>query len=210
MADAMSLGPYVIWDLIQRRGRSKLMHDEASAFGINNTFTIIKQHAGTKDYYHFACRQYQQSINQEYLQHLDQLELFILYFRDKVFSSKSLRQAYDISINLDKQAGKYDTIEENEAGSMPLTSLDIPECRKYVCRTDAALSPREMQVLLWLDNGKTLDEIALILGISLSTINKHIDSAKHKLGCYTLFQLGKRTSELFKNTLPHLKRSLIK
>ncbi|OYU86100.1 MAG: LuxR family transcriptional regulator [Bradyrhizobiaceae bacterium PARB1] len=44
------------------------------------------------------------------------------------------------------------------------------------------LSPREFDCLLWAGEGKTDWEISVILGISRSTVTKHISSAREKLG----------------------------
>lgn len=51
------------------------------------------------------------------------------------------------------------------------------------------LTEREREVLQWLVFGKTLDEIALILDISHSTVRFHLSQAREKLGGYTLPQL---------------------
>jgi DNA-binding CsgD family transcriptional regulator len=44
-----------------------------------------------------------------------------------------------------------------------------------------ALSPREVEVLTWLAQGKSGPEIAIILGISTCTVRLHIQSTKRKL-----------------------------
>ncbi|MBC9877663.1 LuxR family transcriptional regulator [Bradyrhizobium sp. INPA01-394B] len=49
-----------------------------------------------------------------------------------------------------------------------------PTCNK-------TLSPRELDCLLWAGEGKTDWEISVILGISRSTVTKHITSAREKL-----------------------------
>ncbi len=51
-----------------------------------------------------------------------------------------------------------------------------------------ALSPREIQCLSWVAQGKDAGAIAIILGISEHTVRDYCKSAKHKLGCATLFQ----------------------
>ena len=48
--------------------------------------------------------------------------------------------------------------------------------------TPSGLSRRETQVLVWLSRGKSLPEVALILGISIGTSKTHLDRAKAKLG----------------------------
>lgn len=49
-------------------------------------------------------------------------------------------------------------------------------------RVSRNLTPREWDCLLWAGEGKTDWEISMILGISRSTVTKHITAAREKLG----------------------------
>lgn len=51
--------------------------------------------------------------------------------------------------------------------------------------TDAALTPRETEVLSWLAKGKTNKDIGDILGMSHRTVNKHLEHVFEKLGVET-------------------------
>ncbi|RYF74849.1 MAG: response regulator transcription factor [Comamonadaceae bacterium] len=51
--------------------------------------------------------------------------------------------------------------------------------------TDAALTPRETEVLSWLAKGKTNRDIGEILGMSPRTVNKHLEHIFEKLGVET-------------------------
>ena len=44
------------------------------------------------------------------------------------------------------------------------------------------LSPREQQVAEWVGEGKSNEEIAVILGISAHTVKNHLDKIFRKLG----------------------------
>jgi len=44
------------------------------------------------------------------------------------------------------------------------------------------LTPREAEILLWVSQGKTNPEIAVILGIGLTTVKKHLEATFAKLG----------------------------
>jgi DNA-binding response OmpR family regulator len=50
---------------------------------------------------------------------------------------------------------------------------------------EAALTPRETEVLTWLARGKTNRDIADILGMSHRTVNKHLEHIFQKLGVET-------------------------
>jgi DNA-binding CsgD family transcriptional regulator len=49
-------------------------------------------------------------------------------------------------------------------------------------RAEYALSPRERECLLWIAEGKTYWETAVILGLSEHTVRCYLESARHKLG----------------------------
>jgi DNA-binding CsgD family transcriptional regulator/CheY-like chemotaxis protein len=51
--------------------------------------------------------------------------------------------------------------------------------------TEAALTPRETEVLSWLAKGKTNRDIGDILGMSHRTVNKHLEHIFEKLGVET-------------------------
>src|SRR5204862_596476 len=57
-------GDIVIWDHLERVGLSKKMHDEASAFGVKHTFSIIEKNPTYTDVFHFAADVNDVYINQ--------------------------------------------------------------------------------------------------------------------------------------------------
>lgn len=60
-----------------------------------------------------------------------------------------------------------------------LVVKDLPACAR---KPNTHLSCREIEVLKYSADGKTADEIAIILSLSVSTIQFHIRGAIHKLG----------------------------
>lgn len=63
----------------------------------------------------------------------------------------------------------------------------VVEEKQTVCGTDSllrlGLSVREVDVLKWVCEGKQNREIAIILGISVKTVSRHLESIFEKLGC---------------------------
>ena len=55
-------------------------------------------------------------------------------------------------------------------------------------RADWPLSPREVQCLSWAARGKTMWEIAQILGIGQTSVKTHMDNARRRLGAATIIQ----------------------
>jgi len=64
----------------------------------------------------------------------------------------------------------------------PLPLNASPETDRLL---QAALTPRETEVLTWLARGKTNRDIAEILGMSHRTVNKHLEHIFEKLGVET-------------------------
>lgn len=62
---------------------------------------------------------------------------------------------------------------------------DAPDALSASRLAEAALTPRETEVLAWLAKGKTNRDIADILGMSHRTVNKHLEHIFEKLGVET-------------------------
>lgn len=202
------IGDTVIWDLLDLKGNSLSMHKRASEFGINHTFSIIRQHGDYKDCYQFATSHVNASINAEYLSKREQLELFILHFTDRINHHRSLKKIYDVKFRINSRVAKYDA---GLCRSQNLSDdiVDVGSCKKFMTPSQQVLTTRELQVLMWLRLGKTGREIACILGISESTIRKHIDASKRKFKCENMLQLGCALAEFFGEALPQVTTSLI-
>ncbi len=64
----------------------------------------------------------------------------------------------------------------NSAASIDLKQAETP----------VQLSQREEQCLIWAARGKTYQEVADIVGVSLGSVKTHLDTARHKLRCINL------------------------
>lgn len=61
----------------------------------------------------------------------------------------------------------------------------IQEVPDFACLRDRGLTVRECEVLSWIARGKRDGEIAIILGISVRTVNQHVRGILAKLGVET-------------------------
>jgi DNA-binding NarL/FixJ family response regulator len=68
------------------------------------------------------------------------------------------------------------------------------------------LTPRAAEALLWLAQGKTNSDIATILGITESTVKKHVQEMFEKLGIETRGAATLRALEVL-STIPHVSSS---
>src|SRR4029077_8387688 len=64
------------------------------------------------------------------------------------------------------------------------------------------LTPRAAEALLWLAQGKTNSDIASILGITESTVKKHVQEMFDKLGVETRGATTVRALEMLGSLLP--------
>lgn len=177
---------YILWDLLPLSGKTKDLDEDAKAMDMAHTFTIIKQIGETKECFHFSGNTANDSINGMYMQYAEFLENFILYYKEKINANNELSQIYQDYTKLDAIDSGYYLENANQT-----ELVNPPSAGKFILDINQpGLSKREISCLYWLSQGKTMDEIALILHISHRTVRAHIENAKDKLQCQTLFQLG--------------------
>lgn len=98
--------------------------------------------------------------------------------------------------NIRNDAGYWSRVEEFFAEHLDAT-VDVglcPECEKKVfgaqegAGSHSPLSARETEVLAWISRGKSTGDIALLLGITESTVKFHVKSIMRKLDVVTRSQ----------------------
>lgn len=194
MAQSRMTEQYIIWDTIERVKESNELSQDFYSFSLGHTFTILQQNDKKKDYFHFAGKLGDTSINDSYLRNLDLLKKFILYFKNKVSTHKELKQGFEIRFEIPKEdSGFFVSTESNE----PVFEFNksTPLDRFYLS-IDQYITQREAECLHWLFLGKTIDQIALILNIAPRTVKAHIKNIKVKFNCQNQFQLGALYSQL--------------
>ena len=60
------------------------------------------------------------------------------------------------------------------------------------------LTPRESEILFWIAQGKTSPEIAIILGMQICTVKKHVENILPKLGVETRLAAALQAQELLR------------
>ncbi len=181
---------YILWDLINVDKQSLALQEDCQGHNINHLFTIVQVGNKNKEYFHFATEANLPSINNRYLQNLDVLNRFILYFKDKISSHKSLAKSHDYKFSISDQKANFYTQTESVALDPSNLMQEFSLTRIAFNDQGDYLTHREFECLHWLSLAKTIDQIALLLNITTRTVNAHIANIKEKTGCYTLFQLG--------------------
>lgn len=196
MAKNDDLGKYVLWDSLECSGKSQQMNKDAEEFNIRHSFTIIDVNNEGKNYYHFSTHLPGKSINHEYLRNLELLKLFILHFNEQIKKSKILSNAHHIKYGINNDVSGFVIKNERNINFDHARSEFLQAMRINFPNVNHEISLREIEILSWLHQGKTLSQIADILKIKEITIKKHISNIKSKTDCYTQFQLGEYFSHL--------------
>jgi DNA-binding CsgD family transcriptional regulator len=195
LAEKKLIGNHVVWDSLDRHGKTKQMEFEAAQLGVQHTFSIIEHSQQGEDYYHFSTHLSDPTINQIYLSNIDLLKYFIRHFNESVNSDKSLSHAHNIHFTPDYQHGKY-SFKRNNLISLSeyermefINSLNINQetveknkllqTLKNCC---GEISSREAQVLLLMIKGKSARAIADDLNLSCRTVEHYIVNLKFKTG----------------------------
>ncbi len=179
---------YLLWDTIPITADTRKLEDDFNSCDYAHTFSIMNKSANGLDCYHFATSVGNDSMNGKYFQLLDPLKQFISYFKDKTLSDPALAHAYDLSVSMHKETGKFH--KEVSGLAIPQFKELIQNDRHYALSGHQYLTTREVESLYWLSQGKTYEEAALILNISARTIKAHVEAVKQKTGAQNLFQLG--------------------
>lgn len=178
---------HISWDMMQQNDNLSELYSDFYSLSLGHSFTIIQVEKGIKHYYHFSGDLNNPGINEVYFRHYDFLKQFILYFTEQVNARRKFSQAYDIKFS----------VEENNNNNQTNQNPPLPITRTYISH-NIYLTPREMECLHWLSQGKTIEEIAMILSVAKSTIKAHVAAAKEKLSCKNLFQLGLSYQDVWK------------
>lgn len=186
MAKTVDLGKYVLWDDLKLNGSSEKLFREAREFGVDHTFTIIETNNDAKNYYHFSSNLLGKSINQEYLQQLDLLHLFIQYFNQQLTESSHLNQAFSTNFSLTADSADF-VMRNSRARESFLQQIKVASYQSI-------LTKREIDCLLLTLQGKTAKLIAKELGISHRTVEEHLATIKYKMN-------ARSKSELFEKAL---------
>ncbi len=185
---------YFLWDLVTRVGQTEKMYQLGMSLGVGHVFTIIEENGEQKDWYHFATKPGKNYMNEFYLQHIDLLEQFIVYFKDQLLINNLLNRSYSISCKPLKRDSDY-YIKEKSLFEMDKLSInefltDINAKQKDNNPKTLQLPQREMQCAYLLLNGNTTKEISAQLNISPRTVEIYFERLKGRLGCKNKIQLA--------------------
>lgn len=185
---------FVLWDYFEYTNCTQYVRE---SMNIDHGITLIENNMNSCEFWHFASTRENSKIISYYLNNLDSLKLFTLYFKDK---------AQNLIIKAEK----------NKIIIMPTDKILVPRERTVpdiksitrfkehllsssadfdsTCHVDdnylkQLLSQRELETLFYVLQGKTAKEVARILNLSFRTVEGYIDNIKIKYNCRTKSEL---------------------
>ena len=189
--------PYLLWDACNKMPPDSelAIKDAIVNFNLGSTLTISRYSQTWTDRFDFTAPRNTKRINEIFLNNLCEFDQFINYYLDTM--SDLIRRAHNAR---DYLPYSIELCSDNPKNFIPqriLHALNFNSSKQLISNpSKPILTKRELECLYWLNYGKTVPEIALILQISYRTVEKFISNIKCKFNCRTFFQLGQITHRL--------------
>jgi DNA-binding CsgD family transcriptional regulator len=154
----------------------EVLYNYKNLLNIHNPIYLFEKHENYYDSFWFASKKDDPSIYNFYLNNMNVLERFKLYFKDK--AEKLILETFKNQLIIPKKMWC------NISKKSPITIEKniIPNLQINKVNFSPILSKKEIEVTQWLARGRTFKEIAKILQISPRTIEHHINNIKRKTG----------------------------
>lgn len=172
--------------LFNNKEQNDLDNNLKRLFNISQSVTYLEKNLNFLEVFRFFS-------NDKNIYHINQTTLvhFIYYFREKM--QKFIAQAKQESFFVPEEKSFFDNKfvenENNCVQCMPINRYYFPENTNYI-------TIRERDCLYWCAQGKSSEEISLILGISKRTVENNIQKIKEKLNCCKQTQLARAALKL--------------
>lgn len=171
-----------------KKGLQEQLNSQHELFGLGNEFTIIKRHKDYIEYFHFYADSNTPGMENFYINNIELLEQFILYFINTARTFINKADASPLLKPWRKQ--EESTLQQKHIPIFPnidkkLLLKDITPKRLFLCAEprNVYLTKREIDCAKLVVQGKMNRAIAEILFISHRTVETHIESLKTKTNC---------------------------
>lgn len=169
-------------------------------FDSDNGITLIESGPDYCEFYFFSSSKNNYNIINFYINNLDILKRFILYFKEQ---SHDLIKKSEKNRIITQNILQYRPHNEEKILDSVLSQSEIQEL-KFAFNQETSiknqnsivrklekyqLTEREIDVINYLTKGKTAKQTARYLIISNRTVEKHLENIKKKLGCENKMQI---------------------
>lgn len=181
---------FVLWQTLNQH---KVFHDGRELFNCDNGITLVIRHEDCCEFYHFGSLPKHAHMPNFYLNNLDLLQRFILYFqaKGKELIRKAQKERFMIPNHYSCHE-KNDTLSKKIAPEVLDQFIEKTQLKRFKLQGNLSgieLSEKECQILLHILEGHGVKEIAAVTGRSLRTIETHLGRIKKKLNCKTTVEM---------------------
>ncbi|MGE3920643.1 MAG: response regulator transcription factor [Gammaproteobacteria bacterium] len=171
---------------------------DMQAFNIFNGITIIQAHKEFIEYFYFGAKSHETHMNNFYINNLDLLHNFILFFKDQanelISLSKNIKHRLILPEVLKQESTEtisyYESIKNIKHDQVfEINKITYDHFGSY-------LTKREVDCACEIIQGLSNTEIGEKLFISKRTVDIHVVNLKSKLNCDKKSQLIKKLFEL--------------
>ncbi len=179
---------YVLWnnslDVPREEKYARFIEDSCN-HNIWHGFTIYKKHETSVEAWHFATVKENYEIVNFYINRLDLLHHFILYFKDKAGKLIDTTDPDKLIVSEDRSSlngsDKKPWVEKQIENFMHQTTV-----QRFSLNTNRGviiISKREAECMFHLSANKTVKEIARSMELSPRTVESYLDNVKKKSNC---------------------------
>lgn len=178
---------YILTSSLMETPGSTCVIDAALALNIYDSIALIEPGPSSCEFYLFGSSNKNSNMLNFYLNNLDLLKKFTYYFHDMAekMIAKHTMDKFKSPLILQGIPHPQHGLPQPEATD---ANLFHPRYPLFNNRAEF-LTKREIECIYWLSQGKSSEEIGIILNLSKRTIETHILHAKKKLNCYKTTQL---------------------
>lgn len=166
---------------------NQIILDLQTKFNTAHFFYIIDKKKNYDDMYAFSASQENKMVLNLYLNNLDLINQFLLYYQEK---SNSLIKKCNL-ISYDKEYFCIaNQVNYNNVGNRPcFDNMLLNKIKLTGNNGEVIISKREFDCLKLIIKSHSFKEIGKILNISPRTVETYINNLKYKLGCETRAQV---------------------
>lgn len=185
---------YVLWDNrvdVPREEKFSQFILDSCSYDIWHGFSIYKKHDNSLEAWHFATTKENYEVINFYLNRLDLLYHFILYFKDqagKIIDTSDIKKL----IHLEDKGSLSLSGEMIPTIGKVQNFIDQTVIKRFPLTTEKGIvfiSKREAECVRHLSASKTVKEIAKAMDLSPRTVESYLNNIKSKLNCSSKLEI---------------------
>ncbi len=183
----------VIWDERAVNHDNRVGVEARTKYNIFHGVTFVRPGMYYYELYDFATYDEENNnVNEHYRSNIRLFEHFILYFKDQAseiikFAAQEKIAPPEPLLAISPAAPLIQTDKHHYSAERFLVDTQVK--RYYL--NEIYLTQRELECIYWLAQGKSAEEIALLLGRTQRTIDTHLENIRKKLNCSKMSQIIK-------------------